>query len=280
MTAPFSRLDRIEYSDVSSARCPDASARNAEAWFRRTFEEAPVLVRWFLTVGWRLLGARLGPLRSPAYVLGWRIDATEPTWVRLSVEWRLGLSADLVLRTDASSVAISTFVQPRNRGARAVWAALVPIHRLMMGYLLRRAVDPLAGRRWVIRLQRHLVNPVARRAARFLPGEAVLETTGRRSGLPRRTPVGGRLDGRTFWIVSEFGRSSNYVRNLLADPAVRLRLGGTWHSGTATIVEDDDVRARLRQLPTLNSVLVRLVGSDLLTVRIDLESPGRGTISG
>ncbi|WP_018179670.1 nitroreductase/quinone reductase family protein [Jongsikchunia kroppenstedtii] len=128
--------------------------------------------------------------------------------------------------------------------------------------------------RWervVLAVQRHVANPIARRIARHLPGEAVLETIGRKSGLPRATPIGGRLDGSTFWLVTEFGRRAQYVRNIEADGRVRLQVAGAWRSGTASILDDDDARARLKQLPWLNSLLVRLVGTELLTVRVDLD---------
>ena len=39
-------------------------------------------------------------------------------------------------------------------------------------------------------------------------------------------PVGGRLDGSTFWIVSEHGHRSDYVRNIAADPRVRVQIRG------------------------------------------------------
>jgi deazaflavin-dependent oxidoreductase (nitroreductase family) len=123
----------------------------------------------------------------------------------------------------------------------------------------------------VIGYQRRIVNPVMRRLDRFLPGQALLETVGRRSGLARSTPVGGRLEGSTFWMVSEFGRHSQYVRNIEADPKVRLRLRGRWRTGTATLRDDDDPRQRLARLPWSNSAVVRLVGTDLLTLRIDLD---------
>jgi deazaflavin-dependent oxidoreductase (nitroreductase family) len=126
-------------------------------------------------------------------------------------------------------------------------------------------------RPYVIFIQRWIANPVSRRLARFLPGQAVLETIGRHSGLARSTPIGGKLDGSTFWLVSEFGRQSNYVRNIEADPKVRLQLRGRWHAGTATVVDDDEPRLRLRQLPRLNSMVVGKVGTDLLTVRVDLD---------
>lgn len=111
-----------------------------------------------------------------------------------------------------------------------------------------------------------------RRLAPYLPGQIVLETLGRTSGKPRLTPLGGGLDGSTVWIVSEFGRASNYVRNIEANPRVRVQLGKTWHAGVATILDDDDATARLRHLPRYNGLAVRLVGSDLLTIRIDLSS--------
>ncbi|MET7477249.1 nitroreductase/quinone reductase family protein [Streptomyces sp. NPDC005648] len=114
--------------------------------------------------------------------------------------------------------------------------------------------------------QRRL-NPLMRR----LPLQTVLETTGRTSGLPRRTPVGGRRVGDSFWLVSEFGERSQYVRNIRADPRVRVRLRGRWHTGTAHLLPDDDPVARLRKLRSLNSVAVRTIGAGLLTVRVDLD---------
>jgi deazaflavin-dependent oxidoreductase (nitroreductase family) len=111
------------------------------------------------------------------------------------------------------------------------------------------------------------INPVLRR----LPTQTLLETTGRVSGLPRRTPVGGRRVGNSFWLVSEFGERSQYVRNIKADPRVRVRIRGRWHEGTARLLPDDDPIARLRELPRCNSAAVRAIGAGLLTVRVDLE---------
>ncbi|MGZ0237426.1 nitroreductase/quinone reductase family protein [Streptomyces sp. CPS1] len=120
--------------------------------------------------------------------------------------------------------------------------------------------------RLVTRLQRYVANPVNRR----LPFQTLLETTGRVSGKPRRTPVGGRRVGGSFWLVSEYGYASQYVRNIQADPRVRVRVGGRWHRGVAHLLPDDDPRARLRSLPRFNSAAVRAFGTDLLTVRVDL----------
>ena len=107
---------------------------------------------------------------------------------------------------------------------------------------------------------------------------ALLETTGRHSGRPRLTPVGNGLDGTVFWIVSEHGDRCDYVKNLLADPKVRVRVGRHWYSGAASVVADDNAYARRRTLDRKNGIVGRADGvifrasaSHPVTVRIDLE---------
>ena len=133
-------------------------------------------------------------------------------------------------------------------------------------------------------LQRYGFNPPIKLAFRLgvvPPGYALLETVGRRSGRPRRTPVGdGRLGG-SFWIVAEHGLRAAYVRNLQDNPHVRilLRCGRrlVWRSGTATVLTDDDPRERQRALARtslnrrLNAWAVRLMGTELVTVRVDFD---------
>lgn len=121
--------------------------------------------------------------------------------------------------------------------------------------------------RLVTTLQRRVVNPLQRK----VPAQQLLETVGRVSGQPRITPIGGRKVGTEFWLVSEFGDRSQYIRNIKANNRVRLRLHGRWYTGTAHLLPEDDARARLRELPRGNSAVVQLVGTDLLTVRIDLD---------
>jgi deazaflavin-dependent oxidoreductase (nitroreductase family) len=133
-------------------------------------------------------------------------------------------------------------------------------------------------------VQRRLVNPAMRRLFALgvvPPGWALLETVGRRTGLPRTTPVGDGRVGSTFWIVAEHGRRAGYVRNIEANPRVRVRVrdGGAlrWRGGTAHILDDDDPLARQRMLSAgrwerrLNALAVRAMGVDLLTIRIDLD---------
>jgi deazaflavin-dependent oxidoreductase (nitroreductase family) len=125
-------------------------------------------------------------------------------------------------------------------------------------------------RRLVNAYHRYLANPLMRPVAGRLSGQALLETTGRRTGLPRRTPVGGRIIDGSFWLVSNHGRHSDYVRNLAADPNVRLLHQNRSYPGVAHILDDDDPRQRLVQLPRFTSFFVRLLGTNLTTVRIDL----------
>ena len=118
---------------------------------------------------------------------------------------------------------------------------------------------------------KYVVNPLVKLVAGYIPWWSLLETTGRKSGEPRRTPVGNGLKGETFWIVAEHGHRASYVRNIKSNPRVRIRVGGRWRTGTAHLLPDDDARARQRRLPAGNAALVRLMGTDLLTVRVDLD---------
>jgi len=71
------------------------------------------------------------------------------------------------------------------------------------------------------------------------------------------------------------------MRNLMKNPRVRVKardgMLACWHTGTAYVLKDDDPRERQRwlaaQLPAsaANGRAVRLFGTDLLTVRIDLD---------
>ena len=113
------------------------------------------------------------------------------------------------------------------------------------------------------------------------PGYALLETAGRKTGKSRRTPVGDGRVGNQFWIVAEHGVKAGYVRNIQTNPRVRLKLRegvrARWYNGTAHVLYDDDARERQRwlagQLPSsaANARIVRLLGTRLLTVRIDLD---------
>lgn len=134
-------------------------------------------------------------------------------------------------------------------------------------------------------VQRRILNPPIKLAYRLglvPPGYALIETIGRKSGQRRTTPVGDGQIGNEFWIVAEHGLRAAYVRNLRENPRVRLRvrrgLKTTWITGTAQVVTDDDPRERQRMLARtsisrrLNAFVVRAMGTELVTVRVDLDS--------
>jgi deazaflavin-dependent oxidoreductase (nitroreductase family) len=118
---------------------------------------------------------------------------------------------------------------------------------------------------------RYVANPIVERIAEFVPWWALLETTGRRSGKPRRNPVGNGLKGDTFWIVADHGHDAEYVKNIKENPRVRVRVDGRWRTGTAHVMPDDDPVERQKQLRPVNAAIVRAMGTNLLTIRIDLD---------
>jgi deazaflavin-dependent oxidoreductase (nitroreductase family) len=145
-----------------------------------------------------------------------------------------------------------------------------------------RAGDPGTGstvraakRRVARTITNRVVNPLVRPlVGRGLlgPGWALLETRGRRSGQRRAIPLGNGLRGETFWIVTEHGRHADYVKNIEADPRVRVKAGGRWRTGTAHVLYDDDPYARLRLLRRpVNDAMLLAVGTEQLVVRVDLE---------
>ena len=133
------------------------------------------------------------------------------------------------------------------------------------------------------RLQKSVINPLDKLAFALRtppPGDALLETTGRRTGQRRVTPVCDCLEGDTFWIVAQGGRGADYVQNIEADPRVRVKgslSDSDWRAGTAHILDEDDPEERVRILGRGNRWRrLCLEASDSmstspLTVRVDLD---------
>jgi deazaflavin-dependent oxidoreductase (nitroreductase family) len=120
-------------------------------------------------------------------------------------------------------------------------------------------------------LQKRVINPITLRRA-GAPGAryARLETVGRRSGQARVIPVGYGLAEGCVWLVAEHGRSAAYVRNLVAEPRVRIMFDGAWHAGRASVVDSDDPVARLQVIDPATAREIRGMGTSLLSIRIDL----------
>jgi deazaflavin-dependent oxidoreductase (nitroreductase family) len=75
-----------------------------------------------------------------------------------------------------------------------------------------------------------------------------LTTTGRVSGEPREIEIWFGLDGDTLYMLSGGRDRSDWVRNLIREPEVRVRLGERDFEGRARIVSDGDEDARARKL--------------------------------
>jgi deazaflavin-dependent oxidoreductase (nitroreductase family) len=75
-----------------------------------------------------------------------------------------------------------------------------------------------------------------------------LTTTGRVSGEPREIEIWFALEDRTLYMLSGGADRSNWVRNLLADPAVSVRIADQAFSGSARVVDDPGERERARVL--------------------------------
>jgi deazaflavin-dependent oxidoreductase (nitroreductase family) len=92
-----------------------------------------------------------------------------------------------------------------------------------------------------------------RRKAAWLAALAEIEccyltTTGRRSGRPHEIEIWFGVLGPTLYLISGNGPTADWYRNLLADPAVSVRIDGEHRTGTARPVEDPDERQRVGDL--------------------------------
>ena len=79
----------------------------------------------------------------------------------------------------------------------------------------------------------------------------VLTHTGRKSGLPRKTPVNYAIVDGEIYCTAGFGGKSDWYRNLKANPAVEVWLPDGWWAGKAEEVLDEKAR-----MPLLRAVLI------------------------
>lgn len=162
------------------------------------------------------------------------------------------------------------------------WFLAVPLV-VIGGFTIAAAVlaghDPGHRRRLVRAVEKYVANPPTKAALRLgLPMPLVLlETTGRQTGKPRRTPVMNGMVGTELWIVAEHGHRSGYVRNLIANPRVRVRSGRRWTTGTAEVLDADEPLARagwiaeqLGRSKKMELFATRMFCVDPVTVRVDL----------
>lgn len=73
----------------------------------------------------------------------------------------------------------------------------------------------------------------------------LLRVRGRRSGVMRESPLSYLIADGAVWVTAGFGSKTEWYRNLLVDPRVRLVLPRGGISCTAEVVTDPDVRRRI-----------------------------------
>ena len=83
------------------------------------------------------------------------------------------------------------------------------------------------------------------------PGEldyCYLTTTGRVTGGPHRVEIWFGLEAGTVYLLAGGGSRADWVRNLVAEPAVDLELAGRRYRGRARVIDDEDEAGRARRL--------------------------------
>ncbi len=85
-------------------------------------------------------------------------------------------------------------------------------------------------------------------AAHAGDGVCHLQTIGRASGRPRTIEIWFGTDGERIYLLAGGRHRAHWVRNLLADPHVRIRIGGQTLPGVARVTEGEDREALARRL--------------------------------
>jgi deazaflavin-dependent oxidoreductase (nitroreductase family) len=125
------------------------------------------------------------------------------------------------------------------------------------------------------RIKRHLAvvfwriaNPPTRLLAGIAPWWVLVETTGNKTGKRRRTPIAtGPYDDSGIELIAAHGRHSAWVKNLEANPAVRIKLNRRWRDGDASIVELEQNKLGGYNLYARQAA--GAIGIDPVVVRID-----------
>lgn len=81
-------------------------------------------------------------------------------------------------------------------------------------------------------------------------GEAYcyLTTRGRVSGEPREIEIWFGLEGSTLYMLAGGRERADWVRNLVREPRVSVRIAGETRDGTARVVDEPREDARAREL--------------------------------
>jgi deazaflavin-dependent oxidoreductase (nitroreductase family) len=104
----------------------------------------------------------------------------------------------------------------------------------------------------------------------------LLTTTGRKSGLPRVTPLQYEEEDSVIYVASARGQKADWFRNIVANPHVEVRVKARRFHGISEPITDvarivDFLELRLRRHPRMMSVMLRLAGLPAKADRAQLE---------
>lgn len=109
----------------------------------------------------------------------------------------------------------------------------------------------------------------------------LLTTTGRKSGMPRVTPLQYEAVDGAIYLGAARGRQADWVRNIAADPKVTIQVGRRQFHGIAEIISDipriaDFLELRLQRHPTMVGAMLRSEGLPVPPNRAQLDAYAAG----
>jgi deazaflavin-dependent oxidoreductase (nitroreductase family) len=104
----------------------------------------------------------------------------------------------------------------------------------------------------------------------------LLTTTGRKSGLPRLTPLQYQLIDGIYYVASARGAQADWFRNLQANPRVQIEVAGICMPGLAEAITDprriaDFLVLRKKEHPVFMGLMMRMEGLPLRHTPQELE---------
>ena len=108
----------------------------------------------------------------------------------------------------------------------------------------------------------------------------LLTTTGRKSGLPRITPLQYEEVDGLFYVAAARGQKADWFRNIVANSKVEVRVKGVRFPGVAEPITDfnriaDFLELRLHRHPRMVGAMFRLAGLPLKPTRVQIEQYAR-----
>ncbi len=109
----------------------------------------------------------------------------------------------------------------------------------------------------------------------------LLTTTGRRSGLPRVTPLQYEEINGSIYVASARGTKADWYRNIVANPKVNIQVKGRQFDGEAEPVTDperiaDFLEYRLARHPRMIRFIMSREGVSKNPTRVELEKHAEG----